>query len=104
MRPITLFDKSFLHSLSLNEAVWFDHFTLAVVCPIFYVETCSDLKKEDFNEEQAKHLVAILATKAPQVSGTPNVFHRDLCIANLVGNQIEMSGRVSVRGGSDLLP
>lgn len=99
MGPVTLFDKSFLHSLSLNEAVWFDHFTLAVVCPIFYVETCSDLKKEGLTEKQAKHLVGVLAAKAPQVSGTPNVFHRDMCITNLVGNEIEMSGRVSVRGG-----
>lgn len=99
MGPITLFDKSFLHSLSLNEAVWFDCFTLAVISPIFYIETCSDLKKEDLTDEQAKHLVSILAAKAPQISGAPNVYHRDLCIANLIGNEVEMSGRVSVRGG-----
>lgn len=99
MGPITLFDKSLLHSLSLNEAVWFDHFTLAVICPIFYIETCSDLKKKGLTKEEAKHLVSVLAQKAPQISGTPNVYHRDICIGNLLGNEIEMSGRVFVRGG-----
>lgn len=29
MGPIVLFDKSFLQALSVDEAVWFDHFFLA---------------------------------------------------------------------------
>ena len=43
--PITLFDKSFLQSLNLDESVWFDHFFLTNVCPLFYVETLADLGK-----------------------------------------------------------
>jgi hypothetical protein len=35
MGPIALFDKSFLQAISLDESVWFDHFFLAVVCPLF---------------------------------------------------------------------
>jgi hypothetical protein len=31
--PITPFDKSFLQALNADEAVWFDHFSLAVICP-----------------------------------------------------------------------
>jgi hypothetical protein len=46
MGQIALFDKSFLEGLNLDEAVWFDHFFLANVCPMFYVETQSDLAKE----------------------------------------------------------
>jgi hypothetical protein len=30
MGPITLFDKSFIQSLSLDEAVWFDKFFMPV--------------------------------------------------------------------------
>src|SRR5258705_7856842 len=46
MGPITLFDKSFLQAISLDEAVWFDRFFMPVVCPVFYVETLGDLGKE----------------------------------------------------------
>jgi hypothetical protein len=45
MGPVALFDKSFLQSLSLDDAVWFDHFFAPVICPIFFVETLADLKK-----------------------------------------------------------
>lgn len=45
MGPITLFDKSFLQSLSVDESVWFDNFFYPVVCPMFYVETLADLSK-----------------------------------------------------------
>jgi hypothetical protein len=37
MGPIALFDKSFIQSLSVDESVWFDHFFMPVVCPIFFV-------------------------------------------------------------------
>ena len=45
MGPIALFDKSFLQSLSVDESVWFDHFFLPVVSPLFFVETLADLAK-----------------------------------------------------------
>lgn len=45
MVPIALFDKSFLQSLSVDKSVWFDHFFLPVVCPLFFVETLADLTK-----------------------------------------------------------
>ena len=45
MGPTALFDKSFLQSLSVDEAVVFDHFFIAVICPTFYVETLADLEK-----------------------------------------------------------
>jgi hypothetical protein len=44
--PITVFDKSFLQSLTVDESVWFDRFFVGVVCPIFYVETLADLSKK----------------------------------------------------------
>jgi hypothetical protein len=44
--PITIFDKSALQSLSMDESVWLDAFFLINVVPLFYVETLADLKKE----------------------------------------------------------
>lgn len=46
MGPIALFDKSFLQSLTVDESVWFDHFFLPVVSPLFFVETLADLAKQ----------------------------------------------------------
>jgi hypothetical protein len=42
----TLFDKSFLQSLSVDDSVWFDQHFMPVVCPVFYVETLADLAKQ----------------------------------------------------------
>jgi hypothetical protein len=44
--PTTIFDKSALEALSLDEAVWFDAFFYANIVPIFYVETLADLEKQ----------------------------------------------------------
>ena len=45
MGPITIFDKSALQALSIDEAVWFDAFFLANVVPMFYVETLADSRR-----------------------------------------------------------
>jgi hypothetical protein len=47
MGPMALFDKSFLQSISTDEAVWFDHFFIPIICPVFYVETLGNLAKEE---------------------------------------------------------
>ena len=60
MGPITLFDKSFLQSLSLDESVWFDHFFLTNVAPIFYVETLADLNKTVRKERTPEQEVSIM--------------------------------------------
>jgi len=58
---ITLFDKSFFQSLSLDESVWFDHFYKPVVCPIFYMETLADLAHEELRGRTPDREVQILA-------------------------------------------
>lgn len=77
MGPTVLFDKSFLQSLSLDESVWFDHFFLSVVSPIFYVETLADLAKKD-SARRAEDEVRIIASKFPELGGTPCA-HRLTC-------------------------
>ena len=93
MGPITLFDKSFLQSLSLDEAVWFDAFFMPVICPIFYVETLADLAKAPRNRT-AESEVRIIAQKTPQLSGGPCMFHQAMAAQNLIGADVPMDGRV----------
>lgn len=43
--PITIFDKSILQGLSLDEAVLFGQFYRCNLTPLFFVETLVDLEK-----------------------------------------------------------
>ena len=99
MGPITLFDKSFLQSLSLNESVWFDNFFHTNVCPLFYVETLADLHKSVRSGRTPEHEVAIIAQKFPEVHGTPNVQHVTACTGELFGHKVPMRGQMLVAGG-----
>ena len=49
MGPSAVFDKSFLQNLSLDESVWFDHYFLPIITPLFFVETLGDLEKIKLN-------------------------------------------------------
>ena len=61
MGPATLFDKSFLQSLSLDEAVFFDHFFLPVISQLFYVETLADFEKRVREGRTPEQEVGIIA-------------------------------------------
>lgn len=99
MGPITLFDKSFLQSLSVDESVWFDHFFLANVCPLFYVETLADLEKTVREGRTPEQEVSLIADKFPEMHGLPNVHHAGICIANLMGQHIPMTGQIPLAPG-----
>ena len=99
MGPITLFDKSFLQSLSLDEAVWFDAFFMPVICPIFYVETLADLAKATRLHRTADAGVRIVAQKTPELSGGPCSFHTELAVHNLLSHDVPMDGRIPRGGG-----
>lgn len=101
MGPIALFDKSFLQSLSVDESVWFDHFFVPVVCPLFFVETLADLAKEmkEGSGRTAEGQVRVIADKTPVLSGAPCVHHADICIANLLGQEAPRIGQVPLAGG-----
>jgi hypothetical protein len=71
MSIISLFDKSFVQSLTVDESVWLDRFFYPVVCPIFYVETLADLSKKPRGDRTADTEVRIIADKFPEMSGTP---------------------------------
>lgn len=99
MGPITLFDKSFLQSLKLDEAVWYDNFFLSNVCPLFYVETLADLEKRNKQVKSAAEQVRIIADKFPQINGGPCAYHRDLYIGNLLGQDVPMTGQIPLDRG-----
>ena len=58
MGPTLVFDKSFLQSLSVDEAVMLDQMFTCVVTPVFMVETLADLTKEVGPETSAAKAVA----------------------------------------------
>jgi len=97
--PITLFDKSFLQSLSVDEGVWFDKFFMPVVCPVFYVETLADLAKEASKAGPAEAIVRRIADKFPELGGSPCGFHGDICLNDLLGFHTPMDGRIPRAGG-----
>jgi len=99
MSVIALFDKSFLQSVSVDESVWFDHFFLPVVCPIFYLETLADLAKDHGADRSPEKGVSIIAQKFPEKSGSPCTSHWELAIQSLLGNEIPMDGRIPRPGG-----
>ncbi len=98
MGPITLFDKSFLQSLTVDESVWFNNFFLTNICPLFYVETLADLEKAVREGRTPEQEVGIIASKFPE-NGTPSVYHRDMCVADLQGYPVPMTGQIVVPGG-----
>jgi hypothetical protein len=97
--PAVLFDKSFLQSLSVDESVWFDHFFRSTICPLFYVETLADLEKSVKIGRTPEQEVGIIANKFPEINGTPCLFHRDICISELLGQSIPLDSRVPIGGG-----
>ncbi len=99
MGPTTLFDKSFLQSLSVDEAVVFDRFFYSVVCPMFYVETLADLEKQVRPGRTPEDEVRIIAQKFPEMHGSPCPHYMDLCGPSLMGQVIPMTGQVPMLGG-----
>lgn len=100
MGPHTLFDKSFLQSLTIDESVWFDAFFGSVISPLFYVETLADLEKEVREGRTPEQEVAIIADKFPQMSGRPCMHHGNAATAELLGDMnVPMTGQILMAGG-----
>jgi hypothetical protein len=97
--PITLFDKSALQSLNLNESVWFDNFYRPVISPLFFVETLADLSKEVEAGRTPEHVVGNIAAKTPETGSVVSVSHWDLRLADLDGYPIEMERRPYIGPG-----
>jgi len=93
MGPSLLFDKSSLQGLSIDESVWFDRFFTTIVCPLFFVETLGDLRKEKLRDRTAEDEVRIIAEKTPQLGSCAHVFHVTLATGDLLGYPVPMDGK-----------
>lgn len=98
MGPATVFDKSFLQSLSVDESVWFDHYFTTVITPLFYIETLADLEKQVKEGRTPEDEVGGVANKTPEQSGSPTVFHVTLCNGELRACPVPMTGRPLLGG------
>lgn len=99
MGPTVLFDKSFLQSLTLDEAVIFDHFFISVISPLFYIETLADLEKPAREGRKPEDEVRAIAKKTPEANSHPCANRNDLCLVSLLGRDIPMDGRIPMIGG-----
>lgn len=97
--PILMFDKSFLHSLNPDEAVWLDFFFLTGITPLFFVETLADLEREVSRGRTPEQVVGNLAYKTPDLQSNMITHHSTLLWAELNGYPIPMDGRIPRAGG-----
>lgn len=99
MAPALLFDKSFLESLNLDEAVLLDHLFFCTVTPLFFAETIGSLSKDADNGRVPEKIVASLAQKTPVARSYMSAFHLKLIHAELHGMEVEMRNRPPIDGG-----
>ena len=97
--PILLFDKSTLQSLNIDAAVWLDNFFRTNITPVFFAEVLGDLEKTDPIGRRPDDVVGNLAKKTPIRGSLLNVFHAELCFANLIGETVSMDKRFPVYSG-----
>jgi hypothetical protein len=76
----------------------FDNFFLTNIPPIFFAETLVDLEKAIKAGRTPEQEVGLIAIKTPEMHSCPNTFHVQLCIANLLGQEITMDGRPVIAG------
>lgn len=102
MGPITVFDKSALESLSVDESVWLDAFYSPITTPLFFVETLADLEKEVEKGRTPEQVVGNLAEKTP-TGANINVHHTTLSVGELRGATVEMRRVPVIPGGESVV-
>lgn len=100
--PITIFDKSALQALNLDEAMWFAIFYMANITPLFFVETLADLEKADAHGRSPEQAVGALAEKTPVINAQPNLHHATLCRGELLGYPIDINRFPVIGGGREV--
>ncbi len=96
---MTVFDKSFIHSITTEEAAVFDVHFMSNLTPLFFVEVLADLEKYGMDERSRTGLVKDLAGKTPYMQSYSNIPHPYLAIGDLVGLPVTMRGVPIVGGG-----
>jgi hypothetical protein len=101
--PTLILDKSTLQSLRAEEAKWLSHHYHANLILPLYVEIVGALTASDRKDPVAD--VASLARKmlVMGLTTTPNIGHDELATSNLLGQTVEMDGRIILGGGKKVL-
>ena len=100
MGPTLTFDKSFLQSLSVDEAAILDQLFSCVVTPLFFVEALGSLAKPiEPDRPTSVQIVAGLAERTPVSHGYMNTYHEDIVVSDLMGETASMDYRPAVAGG-----
>ena len=97
--PITIYDKSALQALSVDQAALFGQFYRIVITPLFYVETMADLEKDVGEGKTPEDVVGLIAAKTGNHAPDANGHHSRLVISELRGVEITLDGRPLVVGG-----
>jgi hypothetical protein len=97
---MTIFDKSFVHSINADEAAVFDMHFMSNMTPLFFVEVLADLEKSDITDEAARQkLVSTLAGKTPSMRCYSNIPHDEIAMGELLGFPVDIRGVPVIRGG-----
>ena len=97
---MAIFDKSFIHSITAEEAAVFDMHFMSNLTPLFFVEVLADLEKANLADEEARAaLVRNLAGKTPSMRSYSNIPHHEIALHELLGYPVEMRNVPLVRGG-----
>lgn len=99
MGPSLIFDKSFLQSLSIDEAAMLDQLYQCVITPIFFVETLADLGKPENLRRPPEQIVGGLAERTPVCASMMNESHWRLVAESLGGYPMDLDYRPMVPGG-----
>ena len=95
---MSIFDKSFIHAISADEAAVFDMHFMSNITPLFFIEVLADLEKTNL-EEGREALVKSLAGKTPVWASYPNMPHGQIVEMELRGYPIELRQVPIVGGG-----
>ena len=90
MRPIVLYDKSFIQSLNPKKAELFGLLFVTNITPLLIREIGADLLKTPDKKTPAEN-VSDIAAKLFEPNSYSNVHHRILCVGELCGNPVNMN-------------
>lgn len=76
-----------------------DQLFMCVVCPLFFVETMTNIAKEFKNGRSAEDVVASLAERTPVTHSYMNTFHINIFLEELHGEAVDNSSRRPVVAG-----
>ncbi|EQB63336.1 MAG: hypothetical protein RBG1_1C00001G0915 [candidate division Zixibacteria bacterium RBG-1] len=102
MGPTILLDKSALECLSIEEISVLSKYYYLLVTPTLIFEIMGDISKPPQKGILSKDKVSQLSQKILSTDGFMNINYQSLCLANLLGYDVPMTGKPVVEPGVSL--